>query len=226
LTVSRGGRPVLRDLDFALDGGQLVALVGRNGVGKTTLLRSLAGLQPYGGTISALSAAGPQPPEFALVFQNPDLQLFNASVHAEIVYRLADPDAGLLAYLLAALDLERYAATPPLLLSEGEKRRVALAMLLLRQPRHGLLLDEPSLGQDEVHKATLLRLLRAYAAAGFMVIYATHDLELAAQADTLLLLGPDGLAAQGPPGEVFAQGRVWDDLGFLRPAWMGLPCSA
>ena len=62
-----------------------------------------------------------------------------------------------------------------------------------------MLLDEPSLGQDAAQKATLIRLAHALAAAGQLVILTTHDLTLAAQADRLLLLDPDGLAADGPP---------------------------
>ena len=75
-----------------------------------------------------------------IVFQNPDLQLFNATVRDEILYRLEKPDMRLYEWLVDVLELERYANTPPLLLSEGEKRRVALATMLMRLPRHGLLL--------------------------------------------------------------------------------------
>jgi energy-coupling factor transport system ATP-binding protein len=83
-----------------------------------------------------------------------------------------------------------------------------------------LLLDEPALGQDEAHKAILLRLLQAYAAAGHLVIYATHDLELAAQADELVLLGADGIAAQGSAAEVMRMQSAWQRLGFVIPEWV------
>ena len=69
--------------------------------------------------------------------------------------------------------------TPPLLLSEGEKRRVALATMLMLRPRHGVLLDEPALGQDTEHKSLLVRLLRSLAATGQVVAFSTHDIELA-----------------------------------------------
>jgi energy-coupling factor transport system ATP-binding protein len=220
LNVIRGGRTILRDLDLDIPGGKTVALVGRNGVGKTTLFRALAGLQKYTGTIAVHAAGMSEAPQLGMVFQNPDLQLFNASVREEILYHLKDPDAGLYEWVVNMLGLQSYAGTPPLLLSEGEKRRVALAMMLMRTPVHGLLLDEPALGQDEAHKAILLRLLRAYAGAGYLVLYSTHDLELAAQADHLILLGPEGIAAQGRATDVMKMETTWQSLGFILPEWV------
>ena len=81
-------------------------------------------------------------------------------------------------------------------------------------------MDEPALGQDEGHKAILLRLLRAYAGAGHIVAYSTHDLELAAQADELVLLGPQGIAAQGPAAQVMRMEAAWQSLGFVIPEWV------
>lgn len=216
LSVALGGKPVLRDLSLSFDSGQVVAIVGRNGVGKTTLLRSMAGLQTYGGTICMNGSR----PDFGLVFQNADLQLFNPTVREEILFRVPEPDMELYQWLMVALGLVRYEHVPPLLLSEGEKKRVALATVLMRRPRHGILLDEPSLGQDTAHKTMLIRLARALAQAGRLVIMTTHDLLLAAQADRLALLGSEGLLTQGPPSEVFRDGAAWAQLGLSVPEWV------
>jgi energy-coupling factor transporter ATP-binding protein EcfA2 len=221
LAVSLGGQPILRDLSFSLEPGQVVAIVGRNGVGKTTLLRALAGLQKHEGSVQMNGAR----PDLGLVFQNADLQLFNASVREEILFRVPDPDRELYAWLLAALGLTRYEEVPPLLLSEGEKKRVALATVLMRRPRHGILLDEPSLGQDAAHKAMLVHLARALAGAGQLVILTTHDLPLAAQADRLALLGPEGLVANGPAAEVLHDDAAWAGLGLSVPGWVVAPPS-
>ena len=219
LTVSLGGRLVLGDLSFSMELGQVVAIVGRNGVGKTTLLRSLAGLQSREGEVRMNGSR----PDLGLVFQNADLQLFNATVREELLFRVAKPDMALYNWLLAALRLGRYEEVPPLQLSEGEKKRVALATVLMRQPRPGVLLDEPSLGQDVAHKAMLIRMARDLADAGQLVILTTHDLPLAAQADRLVLLGPEGFVAGGPPADVLRDEEAWARLGLSVPDWLQIP---
>jgi len=216
LTIRLGGRTVLQDLSFSAESGQVLVIVGRNGVGKTTLLRALAGLQEYSGQV----IADGQRPDLGMVFQNPDLQLFNATVREEVLYRLDDPDLDRYAALMAMLGLTRYEETPPLLLSEGEKKRLALAMTLMQGPRHGVLLDEPALGQDAAHKESLMRLAHALADAGQLVILTTHDLTLAARADRLLILGQDGFVADGPPGAVLRDEAPWAQVGLCVPDWV------
>ncbi|MBN1919815.1 MAG: ATP-binding cassette domain-containing protein [Anaerolineae bacterium] len=213
LSVQRGVHEVLHNLEFHALGGEVIAIVGRNGAGKTTLLRALAGLQRAEGVITVDGGS----PNLGMVFQNPDVQLFNASVREEILYRIAAPDRELYAWLLKALGLERYEATPPLLLSEGEKKRLALATVLMRQPRDGILLDEPALGQDDGHKTQLLHLTRALAHAGQLVILTTHDLALAAQADRLLLLAEGHIIAEGTPAAVLGDTEACRRAGMRTP---------
>jgi energy-coupling factor transport system ATP-binding protein len=220
LYVHLGGRAVLQNLDLSLASGQVVAVVGCNGVGKTTLLRALSGLQKYDGITNVVTPEGDQRPNFGMVFQNPDLQLFNASVRDEILYRLPSPDLAYYQRLLAALGLEPYENTPPLLLSEGEKKRLVLGLVLMRCPAHGLLLDEPSLGQDSAHKTILMRMLRALADAGQLVIMTTHDLTLASQADRLVLLASGGeIMAEGRTEAVLQDRAAWSRTGITLPEW-------
>jgi energy-coupling factor transport system ATP-binding protein len=216
LGVRLGGRDILHDLCLSAPGGQVVAIAGRNGVGKTTLLRALAGLQPHSGTIQV----GGVRPDLTMVFQNPDLQLFNATVRDEILYKVPLPDMAWYQWLVDALGLHAYERVPPLLLSEGEKKRVALAIALMHNPSHGVLLDEPALGQDAAHKARLIGLARALARAGRLVVMTTHDLSLAAQTDRLLLLDNAGFVADGPPGEVLRDGASWAQAGLVVPDWV------
>jgi energy-coupling factor transporter ATP-binding protein EcfA2 len=154
------------------------------------------------------------------VFQNPDTQLFNATVREEILYRLPDPDMARYAWLTRVLGLGEYEETPPLLLSEGEKKRVALATVLMHGPRHGLLLDEPALGQDEVHKRQLMHMAHRLADRGQLVILTTHDLTLAAQADRLMVLGHAGFVVDGPPAEILEDKDSWAQVGMRVPKWV------
>jgi energy-coupling factor transporter ATP-binding protein EcfA2 len=108
------------------------------------------------------------------------------------------------------------------LLSEGEKRRLALALTLMQNGKHGILLDEPALGQDQHHKNTLIELLQKLSQAGFLVIFSTHDLELAAHADHLILISPDGIVAQGRTQEVLDNHSAWQQIGLIKPDWMEL----
>lgn len=219
LGVTLGDKRVLQGLNLALAGGQVAVIVGRNGVGKTTLLRALCGLQKHEGTVLADGAR----PELGLVFQNADLQLFNASVRDEILYRMPQPDMALYPWLLQALGLGSYEQVPPLLLSEGEKKRLALATVMMRNPKHGLLLDEPAVGQDAAHKQMLMSILRAVAQSGKVVLVTTHDLSLAVQADRLILLGADGFVADGPPHQVLQNEAAWSAVGLVVPDWVRNP---
>jgi energy-coupling factor transport system ATP-binding protein len=220
LSVEKSGNQIIRNMNFSLESGQIVAIVGRNGAGKTTLLRSMVGLQNFAGEMWIQNGIGQQKPQFRMVFQNPDIQLFNPSVREEILFKLPNPNTQRYDWLLEALDLKRYEDTPPLLLSEGEKRRLALALTLMQNAKHGILLDEPALGQDQHHKEILIQLLQKLSQAGFLVILTTHDLELAAHADQLILINPNGIVAQGSTKQVLKNERAWEAIGLIKPDWM------
>ena len=193
LGVTLARRRVLGDIDLSFAGGQVIALLGANGAGKTTLLRALAGLQPHGGDIRDDSGANPR---LGLCFQNPDQQIFNPSVRQEILFGNAGIDEGLYRCTIQLFGLAPYEHTPPLLLSEGEKKRLALAILLMRPGLRGLCLDEPTLGQDEQHRWMIGRVVRHLASAGYLCVIATHDLEWATRwCDELVLLRDGRVAA-------------------------------
>jgi energy-coupling factor transport system ATP-binding protein len=219
LSVRLSGKTIVNRLNFELRGGTLTAIVGRNGSGKTTLLRALAGLQPHDGTVTI----GSDRPNLGLVYQNADLQLFNPTVKEEILFRIPDPDMALYHSILEVLGLTIYQDTQPLLLSEGEKKRVALASVLMRQPEHGILLDEPSLGQDILHKEMLVQLSNALTRIGKIVVMTTHDLSLAAQADEIILLRESGIVAQGPTDQILKNDSSWDEVGLFVPEWVTNP---
>jgi energy-coupling factor transporter ATP-binding protein EcfA2 len=227
LGVEIGKRPILESIDLDLAGGQVVALVGANGSGKTTLLRALAGLQPHTGRITGFSTGSRGKPRLGLAFQNPDRQIFNATVRQEVLFGLPDYDVRLYRGVLALLGLGPYEETPPLLLSEGEKKRLALATVLMRPGLSGICLDEPTLGQDEGHRRLLGLVLHRLASAGYLCLVATHDLGWALQwADRLLMLREGRLAACGEPRAVFERRDLWAQAGLLLPPWVTQPCDA
>ena len=221
LSVAFGQRQVLKDICLDLPGGEVVALIGANGSGKTTLLRSLLGLQRHEGKLIVTDGGTP---DLGLIFQNPDLQLFNPTVREEVLYRVTAPNDELYHWLMTRLGLERYQGSSPLLLSEGEKKRLCLAMVLMHQPRHGVLLDEPTLGQDDHHRALLGHTARGLAEAGRLVIVATHDLAWAAQYAThMLVLHQGQIIAMGAPDVLLRDADLWQRVGLYVPDWIWEP---
>ncbi|HOO72988.1 MAG TPA: ATP-binding cassette domain-containing protein [Spirochaetota bacterium] len=216
LNVRLGSTSILNNVSFSIKSGTVTAVVGRNGTGKTTLVRALAGLQEHGGT----ALVNGEKPVLGMVNQNADLQLFNATVKSEILYRVQNPDLVWYRRILGLLGLERYESSPPLILSEGEKKRLALATVLMRNPEQGILLDEPSLGQDTMHKQMLINICRELAAQNRMVLFTTHDLHLAAEADQVILLSPNGIEAMGGTDELFRDQEAWNRAGLFVPRWI------
>lgn len=225
------GPPVLDGLDFAVREGRALALLGRNGTGKTTLMRLLSGgLRPAEG---ALLLDG-RPVTYdrkgltllrttvQLVVQDPDDQLFAASVAQDVSFGplnlgLPDPEVrGRVAEALTALDIAPLADRPTHLLSYGQRKRTAIAGAVAMRPRV-LVLDEPTAGLDPDGQERLLATLDGLRASGTTVVMATHDVDLALRwADDAALLTPSGVRT-GPAGEVLAR----TDL--LRQAGLRLP---
>jgi len=201
---------VLRDISFEIGRGELVALLGANGTGKTTLAHLIAGLlKPSRGDI-LLSGAGKLNGNLArrvgLLFQNPSRQLFCDSVRQEVEFgpknmRFADFANGG-REMLEFFGLERYADTDPHHLSEGEKQRLATASILAAHPDL-LILDEPTTGQDWGHLEALMDLLRVRVQEGMSVLLITHDVRLASRYATRIMVMRDGtVKADGPVSEV------------------------
>jgi energy-coupling factor transporter ATP-binding protein EcfA2 len=185
------GPAILRGIKLELQPGERVALMGRNGAGKSTMLRLAKGLvEPTRGKVER---AG----EVALLLQNPGDYL----VHDHAV-----DDAGVAG--VASAGLAGREAANPRDLSGGERQRLALEVVLAGQPAAVVLLDEPTRGMDRVHKDELAARTRELAEGGAAVMVATHDTEFAASlADRIVLLGQGVVIADGSPHEVLGGGR-------------------
>jgi len=218
------GPTILRGISLTLEPGERVALMGRNGAGKSTMLRIAKGLAEP--TRGSLERAG----EVALLLQNPGDYL----VHGHAV-----EDAGVAG--VAAAGLAGREDANPRDLSGGERQRLALEVVLAddraeavpvgeravpggerggavlaeeagARPARGrnavVLLDEPTRGMDRIHKDALAARVRELADGGAAVMVATHDTEFAASlADRIVLLGQGVVIADGSPEEVLAGGR-------------------
>ena len=193
------GRPVLENVDLAVQAGEVVALMGPNGGGKTTLLRLVAGLlRPLAGTVER------RPGRVAYLPQNPAALLHRPTVRDEVLFTIKrsceseKPET-----ILAALGLLHVAGRYPRDLSSGERQRAAVAAVLAGSP--GLvLLDEPTRGMDAQAREALVRLIAGLRDRGAAVVIATHDSALrAAVADTVLMVA--GGAVSAAPAEVLAE---------------------
>lgn len=200
--VAYGGTVAVRDVDLAVAPGELVAVMGRNGSGKSSLLWALQGaLRRGGGSVSVLGRdpSKLEPTEaarlIALVPQQAADLLYCDSVGAEC--RLADSAAavppgtsrGLLDKLLGGHDVPN--AAHPRDLSDGQRLALALAVQLAAGPRV-LLLDEPTRGLDYAAKDRLGGHLAELASAGMAVVVATHDVEFVARTALRVVVLSDG----------------------------------
>jgi cobalt/nickel transport system ATP-binding protein len=220
-------QPALSGLDINVTAGERIALIGPNGSGKSTLLRLLAGLafaddgeaSAFGAPLTA-EAFEDADSQFAfrrrvgLVFQNPDIQLFNPTVFDEIAFgplQLGWEKAR----VLSAIDeqLERFELThlkdrAPHRLSGGEKKRVALASVLVTEP-DVLLLDEPTAALDPHSRDRLVHFLAGHLGQGRTVITATHDLDIVADiAGRAVVIAEGRVEGDGAVADILADGGL------------------
>ncbi|HEY8552720.1 MAG TPA: ATP-binding cassette domain-containing protein, partial [Thermaerobacter sp.] len=209
VAAGHGRRMVWQDVSLTITAGEWVVVLGPNGAGKSTFLQVAAGLHPpaKGRVVHAPGLEGGRGGAAAVgfVFQNPEHQFVTESVYEEVALagRLAGlPEAELrsrVEALLARFGLADLARAHPYTLSQGQKRRLSVASMLV-VPRPILFLDEPTFGQDARTAAALVEELVGLHRQGTTLVMATHDLELAeAVATRLLVFGNGRLVYDGPP---------------------------
>ncbi|ARI56014.1 cobalt ABC transporter ATP-binding protein [Streptomyces sp. S8] len=230
VTVAYRGVAAVREVDLDLRGGEITALMGRNGSGKSSLLWALQGSGPrksgsvaVGSRKEAAAAKGSDPKSLSaaearrlvgLVPQTPTDLLYLESVEQELDQADAESAAGAGGGPAARAILDRLApgidgATHPRDLSEGQKLALVLAIQLTAAPRV-LLLDEPTRGLDYRAKTQLIAMVDELAAEGRSVVISTHDVEFAARAaDRVVVMAEGDIVADGPTAEVIVASPVF-----------------
>ena len=217
-----GRQTALDGVDLDIWPGERIVLLGANGSGKSTLLKLLDGIAaPSRGTIRALGhdvaavAAGQEAFTFhrqvGLVFQDPDIQLFSATVLDDVAFgplQLGLPAEEVWACCdeaLAAMEIAHLADRAPFELSGGEKKRAAIASVLSLRP-DVILLDEPTASLDPRTKWLLVDLIQRLEAAGRTLVIATHELDIVPLiADRVVVLSEQGrVVADGDPVSILA----------------------
>ena len=214
LTVSYGGPPVLDRVSLDVERGEMVALLGSSGCGKTTLLRSIAGFViPQSGTIRIegrdIALLPPEARGTAMMFQSYALWP-HMSVANNIGYGLRmrgqkkDAIAARVNEMLKLLQLEGFGPRPVTQLSGGQRQRVALGRALAVNP-HVLLLDEPMSNLDYKVRLELRHELRALQRkVGITAVYVTHDREEALTlSDRIAVIDAGRIVQTGVPEEIF-----------------------
>ncbi|NEB95824.1 ATP-binding cassette domain-containing protein [Streptomyces bauhiniae] len=221
VTVAYQGVPAVREVDLVLRAGEVTALMGRNGSGKSSLLWALQGTGPRrAGTVAVNRSTGTADPHelsaadarqlVGLVPQTPADLLYLESVGDELGQAETESATGLSARAL----LDRLApgiddATHPRDLSEGQKVALVLAIQLTAAPKV-VFLDEPTRGLDYRAKSELIDVVDGLAAEGRSVVVSTHDVEFAARAaDRVVVMAEGDIVADGPTGDVIVASPIF-----------------
>jgi len=224
------GNEVLHGVNLNIGDGEFVAIMGENGAGKTTLVKTFNGLlKPTDGKVliddveTRKTSVAALARSVGLVFQNPDHQLFCETVRDEVAYSLRNfgypPDVieRRVRGILETLDLMPYVDSSPFMLSGGERKRVALASVLVWNPKH-IVLDEPTIGQDYQQKDRLRNFIVQLNTQQKTVVVVTHDVEFIAECrPRVVLLSGGRIIADGKAEEILTDKALTERASLIRP---------
>ena len=227
----------LDGLDFSVEKGEFIGIIGENGAGKSTLSQALMGLVPqfykgaYGGTVMVDGIEAGKTPvaqlcgHVGLVFQYPEYQLFEADVLSDVCFgpkNLGLPEEEVKARSLEALHQvglkEKHYNKSPFDLSGGQKRRVAIAGILAMHPEV-LILDEPTAGLDPKGRDDILdQIAKLHKERGITVILVSHSMEdVAKYVDRIIVMDHGCMKFDGEPKKVFEHYKELESIGLSAP---------
>ena len=216
------GRFVLNNINLKIGPGEIIAILGENGSGKSTLLLQFAAvLKPTNGRVNVLGIDTDEVNPYKLaghvgiVFQNPDLMLFQDTVEKEVEFgpknlRLDDKEVRKRVNdSLEALTISNLRDEHPQSLSRGQRLRTAVASILSMKPKI-LLLDEPTSGQDIVNISSLMEHCRTLVSQGTTIIFITHDIEIAIRyADRVIVMNSGQIIADGDKNSILGNPDIY-----------------
>ena len=203
-------------VSFTVEEGEFTAILGRNGSGKSTLAKLLNGLyQPDEGKVLVMGMDTSDEKHIwdirqtaGMVFQNPDNQLVATQVREDVAFGLENTGVateempGRIESALRAVGMEAFMDRAPHLLSGGQKQRVAIAGILAMRPRI-IIFDEATAMLDPAGRREVFGTVERLNREGITVLWITHFMEEAAQADRVLVITDGQIRLSGTPAEVF-----------------------
>jgi energy-coupling factor transport system ATP-binding protein len=224
------GPPVLSGVNLDIAAGEFLAIIGQNGSGKTTLAKQIVGLlTPIEGRIllsgrdRATMRAAETAHEAGYVFQNPDHQIFAATVEDEVAFgprnfALSREEVERRCEeVLRAVNLIEARGRDPFLLSKGERQRLAVASVLALRPRL-LILDEPTTGLDYREQRRMMALVSDLNRTGIAIVMITHTPWLVAEyARRVVLMRKGSVLYDGPVREFFERDELLESSSFRAP---------
>lgn len=229
LSFSYDSKPFIDKLDLKIDDGEMVGIIGNTGCGKSTFVRLIAGLIKSDSGKIIIDGDDITNKKFnkkilrrklGIVFQFPEMQLFEQTIEKDIFFGLKQYK---LTYEekykraketleLLGLDFERIKDKFPLALSGGEKRKVAVAGILVCKPKY-LIFDEPIAGLDCNSRDSFMKLLLALKQNGTTIIIISHNTDyLAEYADRILVMDGGKIISDDKPNEIFNQTKLLNNL--------------
>ena len=228
LSIGFGPHTVVPNIGFVTSPGSLVVLIGTNGSGKSTLLKTLAGiLAPISGDITVLGEKpGNSPRRVAYLPQHPfsthtlplrvrDVVAMGRFAHLGLLKRESETDRKIVQTSLERTAAVEFADKPLRDLSSGQQQRAHLSQVLTRQAEV-LLLDEPTAGLDLNGRKLVAELIASERARGVTVVMATHELQDAEHANTVILLAQRVISI-GAPDVALGDEYLRECFGFTQP---------
>ena len=222
---------VLRDINLEIREGELVSIMGDNGAGKTTLVKHFNGLlKATKGNVYVDDKNTREVPvselakKVALVFQYPEKMFFSENIQDEVAFSLKNfgYEEGKInrqvEKILKIFWLWNYRNKSPFMLSGGEQRRLAIASVLVWNPKY-VIMDEPTAGQDAIQREIILNLINIMLRDKKTVVLVTHDVEFVAEINPRIILMNKGeIIFDGESQKIFRDKEILEAAGLTQPS--------